>query len=278
MRFNFEVIESIFTTIHLKVSLNVVNISEESLSFDSFKKEIKIYILNSVLDEMKSFIISDVYYKSHNSNFNFEPDKFFELILLRVKKSIQKEFGLLQNTEIASLECDWVVNYLETEDGELLDLALYLIHLNLGDQSLPTITGFDRIKLITALLENLIIKLSNVFVYITLLHFEVKQMLYEGGGFVNRDFLKLKKNNFYWQAYVTSTFLKPKYIYYNLYLLKILSKYGICTKVMYMPNSDRKEKYRFSKIQFAVLCYFELIDFIHPKILRIIHTSKDMWK
>lgn len=278
MRFNFEVIESIFTTIHLKVSLNVVNISEESLFFDSFKKEIKIYILNSVLDEMKSSIISNVYYKPHNSNSNSEPDKFFELILLRVKKSIQKEFSFLQNPEITYLERDWVVNYLEIEDGELLELVLYMINLNICNESLPIITGFDRTKLITALLENLIIKLSNVFVYITLLHFEVKQVLYGGVFFVNRDFLKLQKNNFYWQAYVTSSFLKPKYIYYNLYPLKVLSKYGICTKVMYMPNSDRKEKYRFSNIQFAVLCYFELIDFIYPKILRIIHTSKDLWK
>ena len=274
MRFNFEAIESIFITIYLKVSLNVVNISEESLSFDSFKKEIKIYILNCVLDEMKSFIITDVYYKSQNLNCASEPDKFFELILLRVKKVIQKECRFPQNEEIFSSEYDWVVNYLETEDGELLDLALYMVHLHLYHKSFPTIIGFDRFKLTIALLENLIIKLSNVFVYITLLNFDVKYLLYQGVSFANKDFLKLQKNNFYWQAYITSTFLKPKYIYYNLYLLKILSKYGICTKVMYLPTSDRKEKYRFSNIQFAVLCYFELIDFIYPKILRIIDTSK----
>lgn len=271
-------LEIIFTKIYLKIYLNLINISEEPLSFDQCKRDIKIYILNCVLEEIKSFLINDLYYRSKNLNFNFESDKFFELVLLRVRKTIRNEVQFLKDTAISYSEFNWVVKYLETEDGELLNLVLKLVPLNNYYETNSFIYGFDRIKLITSLLENFVIKLSNVFIYVIFFNFGPKQLVYRGIFYSNIYVLKNRKNNFYWQAYLASTFLKPKYMYYNLYSLKVLNKYGISSKVVYIPNLDRKEKYTFSSIQLAVLFYFELIDFLYPKVFRIIQNSQEILK
>lgn len=270
-------IELIFSQITLKIHLNLINISGEFLSFDQLKKEVKIYLLNSVLEEIKKFLINELYYKSTNANLSFKANKFFELILLRVKKRIEKEFGFLQGGNISAAELNWVVKYLETEDGELFYLIIYLFSLTDSDK-LFCINGFDKFKLIISLIESLTIKLSSIFIYVIFLKFNLKQLVYRGFFYPNVDFLKIQKNNFYWQVYLISTFVKPKYIYYNLYTLRILNKYGIMNKLIYIPSLNRKRDYRFSIIQLFVLFYFELIDFIYPKLSHIFQSSKKFFQ
>ena len=270
-------IEIIFSKVALKIHLNLVNISEEFLSFDQLKKEVKIYLLNSVLDELKKFLINELYYKSKKSNFLFRADKFFELILLRVKKRIGKQFGFLQKADILSVELNWVVKYLETEDGELFNLIIAVLSLQESSDNLVYINGFNKLKLITSLVESLVIKLSSAFIYVILLNFDLKQLVYKGFFSPNIDFLKIQKNNFYWQAYLVSTFLKPKYIYYNLYSLRVLNQYGIVNKLIYLPDLNRKDGYQFSNIQIYVLFYLELIDFIYPKFFRLFYNSKKIF-
>jgi hypothetical protein len=108
------------------------------------------------------------------------------------------------------------------------------------------------------------------------LDIEVKKLFYEQFFNSNLDILRTQKNNLYWQAYITSTFLRPKYIYYNLYNIKTLDKYGISIKVIYLPNLIRREKYKFSNIQSVILVYFELIDFFYPKVFQVLQNSKNV--
>jgi hypothetical protein len=266
-------IELIFSQVSLKLHLNLINITGEFLSFDQLKKEVKIYLLTSVLEEIKKFLINDLYYKSKNENLNFKANKFFELILLRVKKKIENDFGFLYGGEISTLELNWVVKYLEIEDGELFYLILSLFSSS-DSSKLFSINGFDKFKLIISLVESLVIKLSSVFIYVIFLKFNLRQLVHTGFFYPNADFLKIQKNNFYWQAYLISTFIKPKYIYYNLYNLRILNKYGIMSKLIYFPILTHKSDYQFSIIQLFVLFYFELIDFIYPKLSRLFQSSK----
>lgn len=267
-------IEIIFNKIALKIHLNLINISSDFLSFDQLKKEVKIYILNCVLYELKKFVINDLYYKSKNSNAVFRPDKFFELILLRVKKTLGKQFDFLNRVQLSTSELSWVVKYLESEEGELFNLVVYILSLNESSDRLSYINGFDKFKLLLAVIESLVIKISSAFLYVIFLNCELKQLVYKGLFYPNVDFLKIQKNNFYWQSYLVSTFLKPKYIYYNLYSLKILNRYGIASKLIYLPALNRKKGYQFSSIQLSVLFYFELIDFVYPKLFCIFQRSQ----
>jgi hypothetical protein len=273
MKCKFQILDSIFTRIYLKLNVNLVNVSGEYLSFDQFKKEVKIYVLNSVLNELKSFLLTDVYYRSKNLYSKFESYIFFELILLRVKKVLQNEISFLLQIESSSSEFNWLLKYLENEEGELVNLVLYLITVRLFSENSDFVNGFDCIKLVTAILENLIVKISNVFLYLIFFNSNIHDLTYLDRFCLTVDFLKTKKNNFYWQAYLASTFLKPKYIYYNLYNLKVLNKHGISTKVIYISKLKRKLQYKLSNIQLAVLFYFEFIDFIYPKFFRISQKS-----
>jgi len=75
-----ETIDIIFTRVYLKLHLNLVNRTNDSLSFDRLKKEVKTYLLICVLDEIRNFLINELFYKPRKLNSDFKADKFFELI------------------------------------------------------------------------------------------------------------------------------------------------------------------------------------------------------
>lgn len=273
MRFNFEIIEIIYSKIYLKLQLNSTSINVDALSFDQLRIEVKLYLFKCVLDEIKRFVMYELYYKS-NLDSNFKSDKFFELILLRVKKLIEKRFFFLKKRKISISEINWAIKYLEIEDGKLCSFILDIICRNLSILQICSTYSFVNYKLITCLLENLIIKISNIFIYIIFVHRDVKSLLYIEFFSSNLTFLKAQKNSFYWQIYLTSTFLKPKYIYYNLYNIKVLNRYGISSKLIYIPILNSKEKDEFSTIQFLVLLYFQFIEFFYPRVLDIAYNLK----
>jgi hypothetical protein len=256
--------------------LNLVNRTNDSLSFDRLKKEVKAYLLICVLDEIRNFLINELFYKSRKLNSDFKADKFFELILVKVKKNVEKKFIFFNHIKIITSEINWVIKYLEIEEGELFNIMLYNICFHQYSEIIYSTNSIDKFKLVTSILENLVLKITNIFIYMLFLDIEVKKLFYEQFFNSNLDILRAQKNNLYWQAYITSTFLRPKYIYYNLYNIKTLDKYGISIKVIYLPNLIRREKYKFSNIQSLILVYFELIDFFYPKVFQVLQNSKNV--
>ena len=274
MIFKIETIDIIFTRIYLKLHLNLINRTADSLSFDRLKKEVKIYLLMCVLDELRAFLINELFYRSRKLNSHFKADKFFELILVKVKKNLEKKFLFFNQIKIITSEVNWVIKYLEIEEGELFNIILYNISFPQSSEIIYSANSLDRLKLVTSMLENLVLKITNIFIYMLFLDIEVKKLFYEQFFNSNLDILRVQKNNLYWQAYITSTFLRPKYIYYNLYNIKTLDKHGISVKVIYLPSLVRREKYKFSNIQSIILVYFELVDFIYPKIFQVLQNSR----
>jgi hypothetical protein len=271
-----ETIDIIFTRVYLKLHLNLVNRTNDSLSFDRLKKEVKTYLLICVLDEIRNFLINELFYKPRKLNSDFKADKFFELILVKVKKNLEKKFIFFNHIKIITSEINWIIKYLEIEEGELFNIMLYNICLHQYSEIVYSTNSIDKFKLVTSILENLVLKITNIFIYMLFLDIEVKKLFYEQFFNSNLDILRTQKNNLYWQAYITSTFLRPKYIYYNLYNIKTLDKYGISIKVIYLPNLIRREKYKFSNIQSVILVYFELIDFFYPKVFQVLQNSKNV--
>lgn len=268
MKSIFETIELIFNKIYLKIHVNSSNISQEFLSLDLLKKEAKLYLLSYVLYELKTFLITELYYQS--KVISFKPDRFFELILLRVKRRLEKDFLGLKRIEISSNEFNWLISYLEAEEGECLKLLFGLISADSGSTYGNCNIGFDSFKLIASFLENLIIKIANIFIYLMFFDFSLKKYIPAELFYSNTEFSKSQKNNFYWKTYLTSKFSKPKYIYYELFNVFVLNKYGITSKWLYIPSLSRKEKYTAFNIQLFILFYFELIDFFYPKFFRMV--------
>ena len=265
-------LEMIFSQVSLKLHVNLSNVTGSSLLSDCIKKEVKTYLISSVLEELKTVCINLIYYKASSKYFDYKVDKVLQLIIISVQKKVKEEFQFL-NTEInySSSESKWLLKNLETEDGELLKLVFKRLLLDLTPSSSANKEP-HTIKLIVSIIETLVIKLTEILTYLLLVELSSNRAIVEDNTNIDILSINSQKNNLYWQSYIKANFLKPKYIYTGVYSLKILTKRGICNKLVYLPKLRLKEKKYLSTLQFTVLMYLESLDFIYPKI-RLIFTN-----
>ena len=265
-------LEMIFSQVSLKLHVNLANITGSSLLSDCLKKEIKIYLLTCVLEEMKRLCINLMYYKACNKHFEYKVDKVLQLIILSVQKKVKQELYFLNtNINYGSSESKWLLKNLETEDGELLKLVFKRLVLDVTPIS-ATDKDIQAVKLITSIIETLVLKLTEILTYLLLIELSSNRAIVEDSTNIDILSINSQKNNLYWQSYIKANFLKPKYIYTGVYSLKILTSRGLCNKLVYLPKLRLKEKKYLSTLQFTVLMYLESLDFIYPKI-RLIFAS-----
>ena len=271
---NVIALEFIFAQVLLKLSTNLTNITGEILLLDRLENHIKIYILRSILEEIQRLCINLSYYNSHKTNVNYKVDRFLQLILIRVYKRLRKEI-LISNKYFYDQysEVKWLLKHFELENGELLKFMInHLIVLKVSDLSAYCRKKVNTDKLLTSILENLVLKFSNIILYVFILNSKVPTYIFRSVSEPELYSLKVEKNNFYWNSYLSSTFFRPKYIYTSLYVLKVIAYEGLCTKLAYLPNLRVHEEKHLTKLQFTVLLYFELVDFIFPRLTYFFHT------
>lgn len=269
-------LELIFTQVLLKINTNLTNVTGEILLLDRVENQIKVYILRSILEEVQKLSINLSYYNSRKTNVNYKVDRFLQLILIRVYKKLRREI-LISNTYFYDdySELKWLLKNFEIENGELLKLMVnHFISLD-GDM----FQGYGRKKintekLLICIVENLILKFSNVILYILLLNSKVPIYLFKAVSEPEVYSLKVEKNNLYWTSYLSSTFLRPKYIYTSLYVLKVIGYEGLCNKLVYLPKLRAQEEKHLTTLQFTVILYFELVDFIFPKLSYFLKALK----
>lgn len=256
-------LDIVFSKVCLKLHLNVANVTGSSLLSDCLKKEVKVYLLSSVLEELKTLCINLMYYKSQKLGFVYKIDRFLQLILILVQKKITTELQFLDtNINYSSSEAKWLLKNLESEDGELIKWFFENIFLEVNDLG-PTDSSSD--KLLISILETLVLKLTDIITYLLLIELTSNRSILEDNTNVDILFIHSHKNNLYWQSYINTTFFKPKYIYNGVYTLNTFTPDGICNKLVYLPTLRLKEKKYLSTLQFTVLVYLELFDFIYPK-------------
>nr|BDA99110.1 hypothetical protein [Hemiselmis andersenii] len=267
-------LEKVFSQVSLKLHVNLANVTGSSLLSDCIKKEIKRYLIGCVLEEMKIVCINLIYYKVCNSNFEYKVDKILQLIIISVQKKVKEEFQFLNtNINYSSSEAKWLLKNLESEDGELLKLVLKRLVLDLTLISKRNNhENLQTTKLMISIIETLVIKLTEILTYLLLIELSSNQAIVEDDTNIDILSINSQKNNLYWQSYIKANFLKPKYIYSGVYSLKILTKRGVCNKLVYLPKLRLKEKKYLSTLQFTVLMYLESLDFIFPKIKLIFNN------
>ena len=269
-------LELIFTQVLLKLNTNLTNVTGEILLLDRVENHLKIYILTSTLEEVQKLSINLSYYNSQKTTVSYKVDRFLQLILVRVYKKLRREI-LISNTYFYDQysELKWLLKNFEIENGELLKLLInHLISVDV-----ETLQGYYQKKINTekfliCILENLILKFSNVILYILLLNSKVPTYLLKGASEPELYSLKVEKNNLYWTSYLSSTFFRPKYIYTSLYVLKVIGYEGICNKLVYLPKLRAHEEKHLTTLQFTVILYFELVDFIFPRFYHSFNVLK----
>lgn len=272
---NIITLEFIFTQVSLKVDTILTNGTGELLLLDRLDKKIKIYVLKSILQEMKKLSINLIYYSSYKTPVQYKVDRFLQLILIRVYKRLRADLVISSNYFYDQyLDVKWLIKNFEMENGELLKLFLnYLVLKEVAMLGIYSRKKINLEKLLSSILENILLKFSDVILYTLVLN-KVPNLIFKEFSNLELCSLKSQKNNFYWSSYLRSTFFKPKYIYTGTYILKIMNYHGFSHKLVYLPKLRAYEEKNVTSLQFVVLAYFELVDFIFPKINNLLNFLK----
>nr|YP_009420384.1 hypothetical protein [Chroomonas placoidea]ASO76023.1 hypothetical protein [Chroomonas placoidea] len=269
-------LQVIFTQVLLKVNTNLTNVTGEILLVDRLESPIKVYILRSILEEMQSLCINLSYYNSQKTKVTYKVDRFLQLVLIRVYKRLKRDILISpayfhdQHSEIK-----WLLTNFELENGELLKLLINsFISVDIHEAEVYDRKKLKTEKLLISILENLVIKFSNIILYILILNAKFPPYILRGVSDPELYSLKLEKNNLYWNSYLASTFFRPKYIYTSLYALKIIGYEGFCTKLVYLPKLRVHEEKQLTTLQFTVVLYFELVDFVFPRVTQVFSIVK----
>ena len=263
-------LDLVFTQVSLKVHRNLRNATTEALLLDYINVDFKVYLLTLILDEVKKVLLNLKYYSYIKVGVKYKLDRLLQLTILKVRIKLNqaplfstKKFGYNYS------EIHWLLTHLENEDKELISL-LIATDLWIQKKEVSSELGDFPPLLMMAILENFVLKLADIVVYLLLIQPEFQEVI------INNEYINYlasinnQRNNIYWRAYIKELFLKPKYIYSQVYNLKVINSNGICNKIIYLPKYQLKEKKNLSKVQFSILLYIELIEFIYPKLERVV--------
>ena len=118
-----------------------------------------------------------------------------------------------------------------------------------------------------ALLDNLVLEISNCIVYFILITFSsiyaFRQILYRS-KFLSLRNLERFKNNFTWHLYTRSYIQRPTDLYNNRYEIYILKTTGIYCRVIYANRS--KEIAALSNLPLLTVIFIEVRDFITSRL------------
>jgi hypothetical protein len=273
-----DTIEFIFTQASLKLATRLCNFTGETLLLDYIRPDIKVYLLNVVLTELKTIVFNLQYYSHSNPAFKYKLDRLLQLVIFKVHLQLQR--SSLFNSDVKSFskpEIHWLVTNIEQEYNYLL--ILLFEHFSSFNQTRPfTDSDTFPILLLVGVLENIVIQLSEIVIYFLFMDSSLIKNIIDPKGFSDIFSITSQRNNVYWRSYFKETFLKPKYIYLNVYKVKIVTSEGICNKLLYLPNARSTDKRYLSKLQFLVLFYIELIEFLYPKGKTVLHFFRNMFK
>jgi hypothetical protein len=214
--------------------------------------------------------INVMYYKSRKQHFVYKVDRILPLILINVQKKITRELYFLHtNINYSSSEAKWLLKNLETEDGELIKWVFEELFLDINELESKEVNSD---KLLISILETVVLKLTNILTYLLLIELSSTHSILEDTTNVDLVCINSQKNNLYWQSYLNSTLFKPKYVYSGVYTVHIFTPHGVCNKLVYLPILRLKEKKYLSTLQFTVLMYLEVFDFVYPKGKSVINT------
>src|SRR6056300_49401 len=254
----------IFTQISLKLQLNIINATGSPMLSDCLKKNVKLYLLQEVLTEIKTILINLIYYTDKAEGLNYKVDRVLQLVLIFVQKKMIHQLKFVEsNLNYSSSEAKWLLKNLETEDGELIKWVFEQLFVSIIDNHT---LDLKQQMLIISILETLILKLTDILTYLLLIELKSNSRIVENTFDVDTLFINAQKNNLYWNSYIKTNFLKPKSIYSSIYNLKIFTGNRFCNMLVYFPMLKLKEKKYLSTLQFIVLIYLESIDFLYPKI------------
>ena len=257
----------LFNLIQYKLNFNLVNSSKYLLSTDALRDEIKndLFTIATLNVENK---IKNISLNNQTPNFS----KNGKLILLALIKAITEKFLMKYygypmqiNTKLLK-KTTFIRNLLE-DSRMLIDIPFSLLlekkKSRVLESTFMPIYSEMSDSFLEALLENLIIELSNCVMYIVINEFSsvssIRQSLYKS-NFLSLRNIERFKNNLAWQSGFKHFIWRPKNIYNSQYELWIIRETGLDKRVIY--SNQTLELLNLHEGSLIVVTYTELQDFL----------------
>lgn len=259
-------ISILFKKIEIKFHLTLNNETYHPLSLELLREETQILILTTVLTDLKVCLINILQSAKSLAYSKDKIDIFIVLIIMSSKRKILNKLRFTKRNYVGSenIENKWFVTAIETESYSIIILIMQILYDKIIDSKfLETYPS----NLLSALIENLTIKLSN---------FISHELFFKANSSSNItknyfrdysviDYNKRKLNNYlYWKSYLTLIFFNIKNLYDQTHSLTLLRKKGFITKKFY---SDQLNKIKsLSSVEIIILACISYIDFILSKL------------
>jgi len=245
----------LFHKIFLKFYSSMRNTTSESMSLDLIREEIQVLISTIISIELK-LILGHCYPCSKRTNPNMLVDTIIKFLVISSKRKILFRLGLDKYTNLESSN-QWIIKKIQIEEySSILNLwnSIYTLELN---NSL-------HLSLTSSLIENLVIKLTNLMVYEIFSNKNISKFIFL--KWYTIDYLLFSytltnlKTYLYWKSYIEITYSNIKRFSTDTYPLLICTKNGIEAKRLY--NRNLLYTMNSSKVQTIVSKTLNFIEYI----------------
>ena len=266
----------IFSKVLYKINFSNKKVNQQLFGIDLLKTEVQKDLLSTT-----ALRIEKTYTKLFSKS---DPEAFMQkqgkiIFLQCVKKSCEdfliKEYGYNVKINANVLKKSLYTKNLLTDLELLFQIPFYV----LKDPQSPIFTlvyypvySYASEGFIEALIDNLVLAISNCVVYFTILKFSsiytFRQTLYKSKFLSLRNFERFK-NNLIWQLLVKVYIQHPVDVYNNRYEILTLRTSGIYCQTIYTNRSGEMSSLK--NISLVTITAIELKDFITSRLDEIIY-------
>ena len=261
-------IKRVFSKILYKINFSNKKGNQKLLGIDLLKVEMKKDLLFTTI-----LRIEEIYLKLlEREDPNFIMDKKGEIIFLQCTKRCCEDFLTKQYGYKVTVELDTLKKALYTKTLlKDIELVFQIPFYVLVDPKSPIfrltyypIYNYASETLIEALIDNMILEISNCVVYFSIIKFSslytFRQTLYRSKFLSLRNFERFK-NNLNWQLLTKNYIYRPVALYSNSYEIFFLRTNGIYCRTIYTNRS--REVYSLSSFSLIPITAIELKDFLN---------------
>ncbi len=256
-------LDILFNKIILKLCTSTKNLTNSPMPLEFIREDLQILVCISVALELKIIFNRLLEFSMKTNDYNLLIDNLIRLLLLSSKKKLAMKLGLEKNNRFVKLyeTNNWLIKYIEFEEYTSFITIINWIQyskINKNEKNTP--------KLITCLVENLIIKLSNILVFELFSTRKIPKFIlsyYVVDSAMFKETLTNLKFYLYWKSSIGSIYLQIKKLYTYTYLVLICSKDGFLSKNFY---SEEIIQHGISKKVYKPLVEFlKFLDYIFYK-------------
>jgi hypothetical protein len=253
-------LDSLFNKIILKLCTSTKNITNHPMPLEFLREEIQLSICISTALELKIIFNRLVQFSFQAEDYNILIDYVIRLLVLSSKQRLAIKLGLIKKNTFKKLSSTsiWLIKYLEFEEYASFVTIVKWIQSSKRDK--------NTLKSMSCLIENLIIKMSNVIVYELFSNRKISRVFlyyYVVDFAMFNDSLINLKFYFYWRNSIGNVYLNIRKLYTCTYFIFICTKDGFLLKKIY--SQELIQQGMISKIYNPVIDFLKFLDYLFYK-------------